>query len=999
MSPAPVQQVEAEVGTRSIEIETHEVTRPDVTVSPDGEWLIFTALGHLFRLPVGGGTAQQLTFGPYYDSDPAISPDGQHVVFASDRDEQSDGNLFILELASGDIRQLTQETWAARPVWSPDGRHISYLTYEPAGPWAQYEFVAPLGLQTQVRRVTLPEGPSETLTEGYGFIHAVFYLADGRLAWAVVESASDAQSAQSRIDVMTSPQQVATLLTLEGVVDRVVPDPTGDGLYVRQYQNPAAGVFVPQPEQLVYVSLRDQAPRTIIELSNPQPRPQFSIANGKAYLGESGQLWQIDTGTGQRETIRFSASITMAVFPQSPPAHYVPEPHENDSPSSILAPRLSPDGSSLIFTAAGLIWQQPLAGGAARRLFDAKGFQWGPAALSPDGHRLAYQHSEDNLQELRVADLQSGDASTLLTVDRTGRFEPAWSPDGRQLVYVGFTRSLPGLYLADLETGTRTKIVDAFARWMPRPHFSADGASVYYTARNQIHRHAIRVGGQSEPITQMRNGHVADGLVSPDGRWLAFRRNESIWVAPLDQLPVTDASARRLTDEGGLNFSFAPDASAVIYAAGAAVWRQPLDGGERVEVPLQVTFPAEAPAAVLITDVRVLDFDAGSFTEPTSLLIDQGRIQWIGPQSNNGLPDNLKVISADGRYAIPGLFDMHVHLGTPIHFIPSRDVSRTSSLIAFGVTSVRDMGSDMTLLKAWTDRRLGYGDPVPRIFSGGAMLESTRSFAHGGSFFAETEAQARELVRSEKRDGAVAIKSYFTLRWPLHRAMADEARRQNIPVVSHGLVFREVVMGPVLGRASIEHQLTPIRVYSDVLQLLARTGTRWCVTIGVAGGNGLLFAQEPHILSCACVRAFTSQSDAALAQEVELFSDLSPAAIMGSYRDLLASLQQARSLGVKMLAGTDAQNPNTFYGHSLQMELRHLAAAGLAPLDILRMATADAAASLGAEDDLGTLTPGKLADLVLLDKNPLDDIKHTLSIWRVVQGGRVFASRPEVEAV
>ncbi len=209
----------------------------------------------------------------------------------------------------------------------------------------------------------------------------------------------------------------------------------------------------------------------------------------------------------------------------------------------------------------------------------------------------------------------------------------------------------------------------------------------------------------------------------------------------------------------------------------------------------------------------------------------------MAPRSGHRLPENVRVIEAGGRYAIPGLFDMHVHLATPIHFIPARDVSRTSSLIAFGVTSVRDMGSDITVLNAWTDRRHGYGAPVPRIFSCGAMIEATRTFFHGGSFFADTDAEARALVRKEKRDGAVAIKSYFTLPWPLHRAIADEARRHDIPVAAHGMIFREVVMGAVLGRASVEHQLTPIRVYGDVLQLLAKTGTRWCLTIGVPGGT------------------------------------------------------------------------------------------------------------------------------------------------------------------
>ena len=97
---------------RTIEFETSEVTAPDVAVSPDGKWLIFTMLGHLFRLPVAGGEAEQLTFGPYYDSDPVFSPDGSRVALVSDRDG-SDGNVFVLKLATGQITQVTREAWAA----------------------------------------------------------------------------------------------------------------------------------------------------------------------------------------------------------------------------------------------------------------------------------------------------------------------------------------------------------------------------------------------------------------------------------------------------------------------------------------------------------------------------------------------------------------------------------------------------------------------------------------------------------------------------------------------------------------------------------------------------------------------------------------------------------------------------------------------------------------------------------------------------------------------
>ena len=104
---------------RTVEFETTEVTAPDVAVSPDGEWLVFTMLGHLFRLPVEGGTAEQMTFGPYYQTDPVFSPDGLRLAFVSDRDG-SDGNVFVLYLANQQIRQITHEPWAARPAcrWS-----------------------------------------------------------------------------------------------------------------------------------------------------------------------------------------------------------------------------------------------------------------------------------------------------------------------------------------------------------------------------------------------------------------------------------------------------------------------------------------------------------------------------------------------------------------------------------------------------------------------------------------------------------------------------------------------------------------------------------------------------------------------------------------------------------------------------------------------------------------------------------------------------------------
>src|ERR1700678_117582 len=117
------------LAARTLEFDTNEVTQPGITATADGRALIFNLLGHLFRVPSTGGSATQMTFGPYYDSDPAISPDGSRIAFISDRDDGSDGNLFVLDVASGKMMQLTHEFQVGMPAWSADGKTIVYLSY------------------------------------------------------------------------------------------------------------------------------------------------------------------------------------------------------------------------------------------------------------------------------------------------------------------------------------------------------------------------------------------------------------------------------------------------------------------------------------------------------------------------------------------------------------------------------------------------------------------------------------------------------------------------------------------------------------------------------------------------------------------------------------------------------------------------------------------------------------------------------------------------------
>jgi len=215
--------------TKPVQIETDQITRPDVAISPDGDWLVLTSLGHLFRLPASGGELTQLTFGPWFDSEPAVSPDGRHIVFASDRGGKTNGNLFLLNIESGELRQLTDDEWATRPSWSRNGDNIVYLSYERQGMWSEYEFVAANGVLSHVKVMPVEGGESTTLTKAPGLIRSAFYLTDGRVGWTVLggpagqSQAHDLSAPISSIMAVDPQGTVSMLLSIDGVVDRVVP--------------------------------------------------------------------------------------------------------------------------------------------------------------------------------------------------------------------------------------------------------------------------------------------------------------------------------------------------------------------------------------------------------------------------------------------------------------------------------------------------------------------------------------------------------------------------------------------------------------------------------------------------------------------------------------------------------------------------------------------------------------------------------------------------------
>ena len=452
---------------------------------------------------------------------------------------------------------------------------------------------------------------------------------------------------------------------------------------------------------------------------------------------------------------------------------------------------------------------------------------------------------------------------------------------------------------------------------------------------------------------------------------------------------------------------------------------------------------AEDSRTVAIGGVTVVDVRDGSLrADQTAVIVDR-RISAVGPASEARVPDDAVLMDGTGGYLIPGLWDMHVHsianiaLDTSIESVAARDW-HFPLFLAYGVTGVRDMNDgtgDTTLaLTNSVKRRLETGDlKGPRLVMAGPSIDG---HPHLGTNSAEvrTPAEARAVVDRLADHGADFVKPYENLSREAYFAIVDQARRRGLPVAGH-VPFRvtpEEAAGA--GQRTVEHLLALAagcsteaksererfaRVLSeydrlsDIDRALAvfrhervfydsRDPEACGATIAAYLRSGM--AETPTLVSYhQFVNAKEALSDAAsmrLVPEVirrnwesSLDSEGGRTArsILGPIVPLqFENTRLLNEVGIVLLAGTDVGIPTLVPGISLHQELRLLVDAGLTPLQALQSATLNPARVLGWEGSLGTVEPGKLADLVLLDANPLADIGHTRRIRAVVADGRLY---------
>lgn len=432
----------------------------------------------------------------------------------------------------------------------------------------------------------------------------------------------------------------------------------------------------------------------------------------------------------------------------------------------------------------------------------------------------------------------------------------------------------------------------------------------------------------------------------------------------------------------------------------------------------------ELPAGVLaLTHVTVIDMTGAPSKRDMTVVIRGHRITAIAPSRQMRIPRDASVINAAGKFLIPGLWDMHVHF---------TEIKRSFPLfIANGVTGVRNMGGDLEDLLRWRAQVASGKILGPRVVTCGPILDGPQPAAHGPTIVVGTPAEGRQTVDMLKQRGADCVKVYDRLSRDVYFAIVDEGKKQGLPVVGHVPLSLTSVEASNAGEKSFEHlgsileststietelhqlEAEPVTAPSDFPRRIAARGERMLNTYDEQKAKQVFATfvrnqtwQVPTLefkWAQTFIDDLTRKGDAHLkyipeaeqqwwSPQKNFFARYrTPEYIVFKKRlfqkelELVGAMHRA---GVPFMTGTDLSGAYVFAGFSLHHELELFVQAGFTPMEALQAATRNPAIFLGVLSSQGTVERGKIANLVLLEANPLENIRNTQRIDAVVVEGR-----------
>ncbi len=1073
--------------TRTIDFTTDEGTWMALDVAPDGRWLVFDLLGHVYRLPIDGGEAVGLTqnSGSALNFHPAISRDGRRIAFISDRRGQN--NVWVMEADGKNPTEVFHdtETRFMHPAWAPDGRSIVavrvYAT--PGRGWHRQTselWRLPLdgGAPTRLLAGRLmhydapvfsPDGQHLYFQVSYSTGEGLGLLTAGHRIQRMEIASGRVENVRTREPATLSPEFVEALRTTGYAADNAI-DPPAAVTPVLSADGTRLAFALEQREKAMSYRGHQFSPRTAIvvrDFASGEERavldpaakdltqvnaqyayglfPRFAfMPDGESIVAwEGGKLRRVSIATGEVATIPFSARVHRVLSEVARSRLTI-----DDSAFAVKLiqwPAGSPDGRRLAFVAVGKVWvldltacptaesedssrEAAVSGGCTPKPLtpDMRPAVQLTPAWSPDGRRIAFTTWDDSARgAVWVAD---DGKLRQLTLPPAEYIHPTWTPDGNALVvnrgsgarsnrgWNGWS-SVSGweAIRIPLDGGTTAPVAELSG---PQPtSIGAEGRLYYAYQKDAAQAQGLMYYPFPSPraeslLIRVRSAgleggppkdHVAfpprrvwsDPVLGPDGRWVAFHSGRFLFVSPVVAraagavLPQVNPDPndsvpgrRRVGDRGGMYHSWR-DSTTLQFASGNRYVTYDVKTGQSRSTAIELRIPRPTPrGAIALANAKIITVDSAKVIERGTVVVRGARIDCVvaaGVCDTTGVD---RVLDLSGKTIIPGMFDLHAHHA----YEPSGVITphRPSSALdlAYGVTTILDPN--------------GFSEsafPLADLIDAGAMLgprtyTTAELLIHPGTAWGDqqilrSQADADREIDRRVDWGAVSIKNFRQSARYQQQFILQAGRRRGVTVTGEGgpLYFD---IGVVLdGQPGWEHFIANLPVYKDATTFLGKAGIVYSPTSIVAGhvmGSMEYFRPLQRLDLDAKYRRFMPTAELQRRPP----GKETPKSLL-SFPIVAEGMADIIRAGGRGVLGEHGEQ----YGIGTHWELWGYAEA-LTPMEALKVATLDGAYFIGLENELGSITPGKLADLVVLDADPLQDIRNTAKIAYVMKGGRLY---------